>query len=497
MSATASQTPAGKAPGSSGGSGLALTVIAVAQLMVMLDATIVNVALPEVQKDLGLATTDLSWVVNSYTLAFGGLLLLGGRIGDILGRRRVFLGGIALFTLASLAGGFAQSSVWLMAARALQGVGAAVIAPSILALIVTTFLDEGMRNKAFGVYAAVSGSGAAIGLLAGGALTQALSWRWVLFVNVPIGIALYLVIPKVLRETDRQPGRFDLYGALTSTLGMGALVYAFIRAGDKGWGDSAALATFAAAVALLVAFVVVESRTRMPIIPLRMFRDRNRAGIYVIGLCLTGSVMGLFFFLTLVMQNVFAYDPLQAGLAFLPVSVSIVFTAAVASKQLPKIGQKLPLVLGVSLNTVALLWLSNVTTSTGYLTGLIGPMLLFGIGTGLLFAPLAQLGVSGVPMEDSGAASSLLNATQQVGGSLGLAVLMTVFGATTRSSTSGDPAAVLTDGASAAFLTAAAFAVVALLIAAVVVKVPGQEPAAAEAKDQEPAPDASAAQSPA
>ncbi|WP_328902114.1 MFS transporter [Streptomyces sp. NBC_00441] len=495
MSATASETGSGKAPGTSGGGGLALTVIAVAQLMVMLDATIVNVALPEVQKDLDLHTTDLSWVVNAYTLAFGGLLLLGGRIGDILGRRRVFLGGIALFTLASLAGGFAQSSAWLMASRALQGVGAAVIAPSILALIVTTFLDEGVRNKAFGVYAAVSGSGAAVGLLAGGALTQALSWRWVLFVNVPIGIALYVVIPKVLRETDRQPGRFDVYGALTSTLGMGALVYAFIRAGDKGWSDGSVLATFAAAAVLLAAFVVIEARIATPIIPLRMFRDRNRAGIYVIGLCLTGSVMGLFFFLTLLMQNAFSYDPLEAGLAFLPVSVSIVFTATVVSKQLPRLGMKLPLVLGVTLNTAALLWLSNVSTATGYLSGLLGPMLLFGIGTGLLFVPLSQLGVAGVPMEDSGAASSLLNATQQVGGSLGLAVLMTVFGSTTRSSTGTDPAAVLTDGASAAFLAAAGFAVLALLIAAVGVKVPAEEPAGGPAQGQ--APDATPAQSPA
>src|SRR6266508_3638452 len=271
---------------------LTLTVIAGAQLMVVLDATIVNIALPHIQSALHFSTTSLSWVLNAYTLTFGGLLLLGGRAGDILGRRRVF-------SLASLLGGLATSSAWLLAARALQGVGGAIASPTALALITTNFAEGRERNRALGVFAAVSVSGAAIGLLAGGILTEWLSWRWVLFVNVPIGILLALVAPLYITESERQPGRFDLGGALTSTAGMVTLVYGFIRAGQEGWTDALTIGSFVLAVLLLSAFLSIEPRTRQPITPLHMFRNRNRAGSYAIMFALAAALFGMFFFLTL------------------------------------------------------------------------------------------------------------------------------------------------------------------------------------------------------
>src|SRR5512132_176452 len=277
--------------------GIALAVIAASQLMVVLDATIVNIALPHIREALNFSTTSLSWVLNAYTLTFGGLLLLGGRAGDILGRRRVFITGILLFSLASLLGGLATSSGWLLAARALQGVGGAIASPTALALITTNFAEGPARNRAFGVFAAVSGSGAAVGLLLGGMLTSWLSWRWVLFVNVPIGILLAVAAPLYIAESERQPGRFDVAGALTSTAGMTSLVYGFIRAAQEGWSDAGTIASFAAAVVLLLAFLLVETRTAQPITPLHMFRNRNRAGSYAIMLALAAALFGMFFFL--------------------------------------------------------------------------------------------------------------------------------------------------------------------------------------------------------
>src|SRR6266568_4113057 len=375
---------------------LTLTVIAGAQLMVVLDATIVNIALPHIQSALHFSTTSLSWVLNAYTLTFGGLLLLGGRAGDILGRRRVFIFGILLFSLASLLGGLATSSAWLLAARALQGVGAA------------------------------------IGLLAGGILTEWLSWRWVLFVNVPIGILLALVAPLYITESERQPGRFDLGGAFTSTAGMVALVYGFIRAAQEGWSDTLTIGAFAAAVVLLAAFVSIETRTRQPITPLHMFRNRNRAGSYAIMFALAAALFGMFFFLTLFVQNVLGYSPLRAGLAFLPVTGALIVTSQIASQTLPRFGPRRLMGTGALLAAGGLAWLSQVTATSGYVDGILGPMLVFGFGMGLLFVPLTIVAVSGVSREESGAASSLLNVMQQVGGSLGLSILVTVFGTASR-----------------------------------------------------------------
>src|SRR5437763_4984377 len=303
--------------------GLALVVIATAQLMVVLDATIVNVALPDIQKALGFSGTGLEWVVNAYALTFGGLLLLGGRAGDILGRRRVFIAGIILFSLASLAGGFASTQVWLLAARAIQGVGAAVIAPTALSLIATTFPEGPPRNRAMGVYAAMSIGGAAVGLLAGGLLTTYLSWRWVLFVNVPIGIVVALTAPRALAETARNPRRFDLPGAITSTLGLAALVFGLTSAatspnGVSHWGDAKVVVSLAAAVVLLLSFVFIESRSKHALMPLRIFRDRDRSSANLIMLCVGTAMFGMFFFLTLFVQTVWGYSALKTGVAYLP-----------------------------------------------------------------------------------------------------------------------------------------------------------------------------------
>jgi EmrB/QacA subfamily drug resistance transporter len=483
---------------------LALAIIAASQLMVVLDATIVNIALPQIQQALGFSTTSLSWMLNAYTLTFGGLLLLGGRAGDILGRRRVFVAGILVFTLASFLGGLATSPAWLLAARALQGVGAAVAAPTALSLITTNFAEGRERNRAFGVFSAVAVSGGAIGLLAGGMLTSWLSWRWVLFVNVPIGILLAVLAPLFIAESERQPGRFDLGGALTSTAGMTALVYGFIRAAQEGWSDAGTIGAFAAAVALLAVFFSIETRTRQPITPLHMFRDRNRAGSYAIMLALAAAMFGQFFFLTLFVQDVLGYSPLRAGLAFLPITGAIVLTSQFAARSLPRIGPKRLMAVGALLAAAGLAWLTQVSITSGYVDGILGPMLLFGLGMGLLFVPLTIVAVSGVAPHDAGAASSLLNVTQQVGGSLGLSILVTVFGTASRNeattqvgqflaSASSElqaqfqqtgqlPAAyadqVLAHGISTAFQLAAVFAVLALVVSMVVIRT---KPAEAEA----------------
>ena len=486
---------------------LALTVIAASQLMVVLDATIVNIALPQVQQALGFSTTDLSWVLNAYTLTFGGLLLLGGRAGDILGRRRVFVSGILLFTLASFLGGLATSSGWLLAARALQGVGGAIAAPTALALITTNFAEGTERNRAFGVFGAVAGAGGALGLLAGGMLTSWLSWRWVLFVNVPIGVLLAVLAPLYITESERQPGRFDLAGALTSTAGMTALVYGFISAAQDGWTDPTTIGSFTAAAVLLAVFVSIETRTRQPITPLHMFADRNRAGSYAIMLSLAAALFGMFFFLTLFVQDVLGYSPLRAGFAFLPVTAAIISSSQFAARTLPRLGPKRLMATGALLGTVGLAWLSQISVTSDYLTGILGPMLVFGLGMGLLFVPLTIVAVSGVEPHEAGAASSLLNVMQQVGGSLGLSILVTAFGTASRNEAATQvarllrgaspeaqaqfrqtgqlPAAVadqvLAHGISTAFQLAVVFAALALGIALAVIRTRAPEAEAVEA----------------
>jgi EmrB/QacA subfamily drug resistance transporter len=412
--------------------GIALTVIAACQLMVVLDATIVNIALPHIQDALKFSTTDLTWVVSAYTLTFGGLLLLGARAGDILGRRRVFMTGILLFTFASLLGGLAQEPWQLLAARALQGMGGAIASPTSLALITTTFPEGPERNRAFGVFAAVSAGGGAIGLLAGGMLTDWLDWRWVFFVNVPIGLLIVALTPQYINESERHPGRFDIAGALTSTLGMASLVYGFIRASEEGWRDGLTLGSFGAAVVLLLAFVFIETRAKEPITPLRMFADRNRSGTYVIMLSLAAAMFGMFFYIVLFVQNVLGYSPIRAGLAFLPVTVAIAVGAGLSQRLLPALGPKPFMMTGSGLVAVGLVWQTFIKPDSSYLGGVLGPMLVFGFGMGLNFVTATVTAVSGVDQHEAGAASGLLNAMQQVGGSLGLSILTTVFGSASK-----------------------------------------------------------------
>jgi EmrB/QacA subfamily drug resistance transporter len=411
--------------------GLALAVIATAQLMVVLDATIVNVALPHIQDALHFSGTNLEWVINAYTLAFGGLLLLGGRSGDLLGRRRIFIFGILLFAGASLAGGFATSQAWLLAARVVQGIGGAFAAPTALSLIAVTFPEGRERNRAMGVYAAMSVAGGAVGLIAGGLLTTYASWRWVLFVNVPIGLVVALAAPRVLGESTRRRGKFDLPGAITGTLGLSALVYGLSNAatsqnGVSHWGDTKVVVSLVAAVVLLAAFVFIEGRSPHALVPFRVLRNRNRSGAYIIMLCVGTAMFGMFFFLTLFIQEVWGYSALKSGIAYLPFVAMILVASGAAAQLVPRIGARPLLLVGSVLGAGGLFWLSQVKETSTYVGGLLGPMMVTAFGFGLMFVPLSLLALSKVREEDTGVASSLLNTGQQVGGSIGLAILGTV-----------------------------------------------------------------------
>jgi EmrB/QacA subfamily drug resistance transporter len=501
--------------------GVALLVIATAQLMVVLDATIVNVALPHIQRALGFSGSGLEWVVNAYAITFGGLLLLGGRAGDILGRRRVFVFGLLLFSAASLLGGFATSEGWLLTARAAQGVGGAIIAPTALALITTNFPEGAERNRAFGVYAAMAGLGSAVGVLLGGILTTYLSWRWVLFVNVPIGIVVAAAAPRVLTESPRRPGRIDLAGAVTGTGGIALLVYGLSKAAPSGpdgvshWGDAQVLASLAASVILLVSFVLIERRSSRPLLPLRVLADRNRSGSYLIMLCVATGLFGLFFFLTLFIQNVLGYSAVRSGVAYLPFAIGVVVSSAVASQLVPRFGPRPLIVAGTAAVAGGMFWFSRLTEHAGYAGSLLGPMLVASLGLGLVFVPLALVALHKVAEQDSGVASSLLNTAQQVGGAIGLAVLGTVAWTTVANSVKTQvghaaaaaakagrpppkpgtlpPASIylhaLTVGFSRAFEVAAGLGLLALLIAVATIRVRRQDLAGAAPAPPEAAPE--------
>src|SRR5215218_238344 len=368
---------------------LALALLAAAQFVVVLDASIVNVALPSIGRDLDFAQNNLSWVVNAYTLVFGGFLLLGGRLADLLGRRRMFVYGMWLFALASLAGGLAQSDIWLIIARAVQGLGAALISPAALAILATTFAEGSERNKALAVWGAVAGSGGAVGVLLGGMLTEWAGWEWVLFVNTPIGIAAALIAPRLLGESrDESSPSFDLAGAVTVTAGLALLVYTLVDANDAGWGSTQTLALGALSLVLLAAFVAVELRRRYPLIPFSIFRLRTLRGANVIGLLLGMSLFSMFFFLSLYMQQVLGYDALKAGLAYLPLALTIIVTAGVASQLATRLGFKPVLMGGMLLVAAGLVWLSRVPADGTYLADLLGPMIVAGAGLGFAFVPV-------------------------------------------------------------------------------------------------------------
>ncbi|MEO6700555.1 MAG: MFS transporter [Jatrophihabitantaceae bacterium] len=471
-------------------SSVVLAVILISQLMVVLDATIVNVALPDMKAALHFSDTQLSWVLNAYTLVFGGLLLLGARAGDLLGRRLTFLSGIAIFTAASLIGGFATTGWFLLVARGLQGVGGALAAPSSLALLATMFPEGRARLRAIALFTVVSISGAAIGLIAGGMLTEWASWRWVLFVNVPIGLAVYLVGRSVLPETARKHGRFDLSGALTSTFGMGALVYGFVRAASDGWSDAVTMGSFIAGALSLAAFIGIELRAEEPITPLRLLTDASRSGANAARGLLFAGMFGMFFFLTQFLQDVLGYSPLQTGFAFLPIPLMVLSSSQLASRVLvPRVNGKALMLAGVGLSTLGLLLASRLSANSSYPEVLFS-LLLFGIGNGTSFVTLTGAALAGVAPEDAGAASGLINVTQQLGGALGVAVLVTVFGSASKhvaGNPVGDtPRAIANHAfvyaADRAFLAGALFLVGALVLVAVAVRAPRPPRPAAQAE---------------
>ncbi|GAA4712179.1 MFS transporter [Nocardioides conyzicola] len=407
--------------------GLALAVICVAQLMVVLDATVVNVALPSIRADLDFSLDNLTWVVTAYSLAFGGLLLFGGRTGDLFGRRRMFMIGIAIFAGASLVGGFATSETMLILARAAQGAGGAIAAPTALALLATTFTEPAARARAFGVFAAMAASGGALGLLLGGVLTDYASWRWALFINAPIGVIVLLLTPRVLNESQGSGTKLDLPGALTVTAGMSTLVYGLTKASTDGWGSTTTVVTLVLAAALLVAFVIIEHVSSHPLMPFRIFADRNRTGAYLIMLFLAGALFTTFYFLAQYQQNVHGWSPFHTGVGFLPMPATIMFMSIVVVRRLvPVVGIRPFLTVGPILAIAAMYSFTQLDASSSYWPFL-GSILLLGLGMGCAFVPLTMTAVNGVAPHETGLASALLNTGQQIGGAIGLAAFGTVF----------------------------------------------------------------------
>jgi EmrB/QacA subfamily drug resistance transporter len=411
----------------------AMMVIALSQLMVVLDASIVNLALPSAKADLGISDVDQQWVLTAYTLTLGSLLLLGGRVADYMGRKRAFIVGLLGFAAVSALGGIAPTPEVLFAARAGQGAFAALLAPAALALITVTFLDPAERAKAFGVFGAISGGGAAIGLLLGGVLTEFASWRWCLAVNTPIAIVAALGAVRFVRES-KAPGNtsYDIPGALTATLGLLSLVYGFTLAAPKrgdvrgNWGEPETIAFLGAGVVLLIAFVVIETRVANPLLPMRVPLERNRGGSYLASLIVGAGLFAMFLFLGLYLQVIQGYSPVQAGFAFLPFSVGIILTAGIASRLLPRLGPRPLMLPGLLVSAAGMFWLSTLEVDSAYATHVLPSMILLSVGMAFVFIPMATTALHGVGSHDAGVASALINASQQVGGSIGAALLNTV-----------------------------------------------------------------------
>lgn len=414
-------------PTHTGKAGTVLAIIVASYLMIVVDISIVITGLPRIQASLGFSAAQLSWVTNAYTLAFGGLLLLGARAGDILGRRRMFIVGLAVFTTASLAIGLAASATWLLAARAIQGAGAAVLAPSTLALLSTHFAEGPARTRALSMYAAAAGAGATLGLVLGGLFADLLSWRAGFFINLPIGLLLIVAARRHIAETPKHPGRFDLGGAVSSTLGMTALVYGLVRAADAGWADLQAQVALLGGALMLVAFVGIERRVSQPILPLRLLASRQRAGAYLARMLFLGGAVSFWFFSTQFLQGVLHLRPLQAGIAFLPVTLPNFVSAMAVPRLARRFGNECLLLVGLLLGVLGLLWLGQADADASYWADVALPMLLIGLGQGLLLAPLTAAGVTGVDREDAGAASGMVNVAHQLGGALGLGLLVLVF----------------------------------------------------------------------
>ncbi|MEU9780691.1 MFS transporter [Streptomyces phaeochromogenes] len=405
---------------------LILTIICVSYFMVILDNSIVFTGLPQIRSDMGFSATGLSWITNAYVLVFGGLLLLGARAGDLFGHRRVFLFSLVVFALTSLLVGAAQTQWWLIGARALQGVGAAVLAPSALSLLTRSFAEGRARNRAMAAYSAVAGLGAALGLVVGGLVADLISWRAGFFLNVPVGIAMVVLAVRFLPETERRGGRFDVAGALLATGGSTAVVFGIVDATDIGWTTPATLIPLVAGVVMLALFVLVERRAAQPIVPLRLFASRERSGAYVTRMLYMGAMIGFFFFTAQFVQSVYHWTPLQAGLAFLPMTLVNFLFAVQVPRLLERASRPQVLTIGLALTMVGMVWLSRLDLHTPYLTGVALPMVLIGAGQGLVLAPLTSSGVDGVAPADVGAASGLVNTVHQIGSALSLSILTAV-----------------------------------------------------------------------
>ncbi len=407
---------------------IVLVLVCIAQFMVVLDATITNVALPSIQTDLGMSDADLQWIVNAYTLVFGGFLLLGGRAGDLIGRKRVFLAGVVLFTLASLLAGLAPSETWLIVARGLQGLGAALVSPAALSIVTTTFEEGAERTKAMGVWAAIAVGGGAVGLILGGILVDTLSWEWIFFVNVPVGIAAFafsfVLVPESVDEHAHRS--FDVFGAVTVTAGLVALVYGIVRSAERGWTSGEVLACLAVAAVLLSAFVLIELRARSPLVRLDIFKVKTLRAANIAMLLVASGLFAMFFFNTLYLQRVLGYSALQAGLAFLPFTAGIIVGSGLSQFMIPKLGAREVPLIGLGLGVVGMLLFLRLEPAGSYVTDVLPPILFASIGMGLVFVPVTLIATSGLPHSDAGLASGLFNTSQQIGGALGLAILSTL-----------------------------------------------------------------------
>jgi EmrB/QacA subfamily drug resistance transporter len=452
---------------------LVLVLVCMAQFMVILDATIVNVALPSIQKDLDMSEASLQWIVNSYALIFGGFLLLGGRAGDLLGRKRVFLVGLVVFTIASLLNGLAPSSELLIIFRGLQGLGAALIAPAALSIITTTFAEGAERTKAMGVWAAIAVGGGAVGLVLGGILVETLSWPWIFYVNVPVGIAVFLASLRFVPESRDEHAHksFDLAGAVTVTAGLVILVYAIVKAQEKGWGSVHTLGLGALSFALLAAFVVIECRSAEPLVRLSIFRVPTIRAANVVMLFVASGIFAMFFFNTLYIQRVLGFSPIEAGVAFLPFTAGIIVGAGLAQRFVPMLGAREVPLIGMAMAVVGLLLYLRLEPDGTYVTDLLPGMILVSIGMGLTFVPVTLIATSGIPHDDAGLASGLFNTSQQIGGALGLAILSTLSASATANTlegvskpTSAQESQALVDGFHVAFLGSAIFVAVGALL---------------------------------
>ena len=443
---------------------LILVLVCFAQFMVVLDATVVNVALPSIQNDLGLSEANLQWIVNAYTLVFGGFLLLGGRAGDLLGRKRLFLFGLVVFTVASLLDGLSTSSGMLIGSRALQGLGAAFISPAALAIITTTFQEGAERAKALGVWAAIAIGGSAVGLVVGGALTQLLSWPWIFFINVPVGVAVLVLSLRYLPESrDEEAHRsFDVAGAVSITAGLMILVYAIVQAGEHGWTSGRTIGLFGLAAVLHVAFVAIERRSKAPLVRLSIFGVRSLLAANVSMFLVASGLFAMFFFNTLYIQRVLGYGPLGAGLAFLPFTAGIMVSAGFASKFTPRLGVR-PVAIGGMIVTIAgMMLLTRISVDGSYASDVLPALVLTALGLGAVFVPLTLVATTGLENEDQGLASGIFNTSQQIGGALGLAILASLAASKTASATGVSQQAALVEGFHVAFAGGAAFMVVAL-----------------------------------